>query len=197
MINLLFKFYQSLILIVPNISNRIKYLMLDITYGKKFVVKGSLFLKGKGQIKIGNNVTINSSHLYNPIGGQEFTSIVVEKDASLVIENNVGISNSTIYCSKSILIEDYVLIGGNCKIYDTNFHSIYVRHRKNVPETDIKSSPVIIRSGVFIGAGSIILKGVEIGKNSVIGAGSVVSKNIPSNEVWGGNPVKFIKKIKN
>ena len=38
-------------------------------------------------------------------------------------------------------------------------------------------------------------RGVTIGKNSVVAAGSVVVKSIPDNEVWGGNPAKFIKGI--
>ena len=47
----------------------------------------------------------------------------------------------------------------------------------------------------FIGAHSTILKVVTIGENSIIGAGSVISKSIPANEIWAGNPVKFIKNI--
>ena len=47
----------------------------------------------------------------------------------------------------------------------------------------------------FIGAHSIVLKGVTIGKHSVIGAGSVVTKNIPDNEVWAGNPARFIRRL--
>ena len=58
-----------------------------------------------------------------------------------------------------------------------------------------KSKNVHLKKNVFIGAHSIILKGVTIGENSIIGAGSVVSKNIPPNQVWGGNPIKFIKDL--
>ena len=50
---------------------------------------------------------------------------------------------------------------------------------------------------MFIGANSIILKGVTIGERSIIGAGSVVTKNIPDDEIWAGNPAKFIRKINN
>jgi len=39
----------------------------------------------------------------------------------------------------------------------------------------------------------IILKGVTIGNNVIIAAGSVISKDIPNNEIWGGNPAVFIK----
>ena len=38
-------------------------------------------------------------------------------------------------------------------------------------------------------------KGVTIGENSIVGAGSVVAKDIPDNEIWGGNPVQFIRKL--
>ena len=51
-----------------------------------------------------------------------------------------------------------------------------------------------IGSDCWIGVGSTILKGVNIGDGSVIAAGSIVTKSIPSFEIWGGNPAKFIKK---
>lgn len=53
---------------------------------------------------------------------------------------------------------------------------------------------VHIGKNTWIGARTIICQNVTIGDNSVIGAGSVVTKNIPKNEVWAGNPAKFIKK---
>ena len=53
-------------------------------------------------------------------------------------------------------------------------------------------APVTIGNNVFIGTNAIILKGVTIGDNAIVGAGSVVTRDIPSNEVWGGNPAKKI-----
>ena len=63
------------------------------------------------------------------------------------------------------------------------------------PDTHIKTKPILIKEGAFIGAQSIILKGVTIGKHSVVGAGSVVTKDIPDGEIWGGNPAVFIRKV--
>lgn len=90
-------------------------------------------------------------------------------------------------------IGNHVLIGGGVQIYDNDFHAIDYRDRGS--NEVIKAAPVVIEDYAFIGANTIILKGVNIGKGSVVGAGSVVSKSIPSGEVWAGNPARFIKKI--
>lgn len=34
-----------------------------------------------------------------------------------------------------------------------------------------------------------------IGEKSIIGAGSVVTKSIPANEIWAGNPARFVRTI--
>ena len=52
-----------------------------------------------------------------------------------------------------------------------------------------------IESGVWIGAGAIILPGITIGENSVIGAGSVVTRDIPANVVAVGNPCRVMREI--
>lgn len=151
-----------------------------------------------GVCNIGDNFTMNNGMRYNPIGYPQPCMMVVTQGAKLIIGKNVGISQTSLICHHSITIGDNVKIGGGVKIYDTDFHSLDPDIRKN-KELDIQSkkvAPVIIGNNVFIGAGSIVLKGVTIGDNSIVGAGSVVSRDIPSNEIWGGNPVKFIKKIK-
>lgn len=50
-------------------------------------------------------------------------------------------------------------------------------------ETGGATKPVVIKDGAFIGAGSMILKGVTIGEGAIVGAGSVVTKNIPDYEI--------------
>ena len=113
---------------------------------------------------------------------------------NIIIGNNVGISNSTIWSNKQIVIEDNVLIGGSCKLWDTDFHSIDFNLR-NTKHDSGNVKPILVKKNVFIGASSIVLKGVTIGENSIIAANSLVSKNIPANEIWGGNPIKFIKNL--
>lgn len=109
------------------------------------------------------------------------------------MKRGAGISNTAIVCHNKIIIGKNVFIGGDCKIYDTDFHSINFNKRISEVDDDINTAPIHIKNGSFIGAGTIILKGVTIGERSIIGAGSVVTKDIPDNEIWAGNRVKFIK----
>jgi len=138
----------------------------------------------------------NSGSNYNPIGGDTICRLIIKKRAKLAIGDNVGISNSTIVCQNSIQIDSNVFIGGNCKIWDTDFHSINPHVRTSGIDNKVKTKPIIIKEYAFIGGSSIILKGVTIGQNSIVVAGSVVTKSIPDNEIWGGNPARFIRKIK-
>lgn len=176
------------------ISNYTLFKCMGVEYHNFPSIDGRIFVINNGEFKICKNVKINSSSLANCIGGDSKSIFVVKKDAKLIIDENVGISNSAIICHNNIWIGKNVYIGNGCKIYDTDFHSICLEKRLDSNDK-AKSKPIKINHGAFIGAHSIILKGVMIGENSVIGAGSVVTKNIPPNEVWAGNPARFIKKI--
>lgn len=148
-----------------------------------------------GKLEIGDNTRINSGMIYNAIGGNQETSFSTKGMGSIVIGKNVGISNTAFVAQSNITVEDNVLIGGGCCVYDTDFHSLNFEYRMQSPDTHVETRPVCIKNGAFIGAHSIILKGVTIGKKSVVGAGSVVTKTIPDGEIWGGNPAHFIRKV--
>lgn len=166
-----------------------------VAYGSNFKVSGRLFCvaNSKDGIRIGNNVSINSCRGANPIGGDTKTNLFAKGNAKIRIGNNVGMSNTTIFACESITVGNNVFIGGSVKIYDTDFH--WLDYDRRVSEPDGLTKPVVINNGVFIGAHTIILKGVTIGEKSVVGAGSVVTKNIPEGEIWAGNPARFIRKI--
>jgi acetyltransferase-like isoleucine patch superfamily enzyme len=103
-------------------------------------------------------------------------------------------SNTTVVATVSVVIGDNVMIGGGVTIIDSDFHSLSPFHwHTHDDEIKMKKLPVNIGSNVFIGMNSTILKGVNVGSNVVIAAESLVAQNIPANEVWGGNPAKFIR----
>ena len=99
--------------------------------------------------------------------------------------------NLTLVDDTNIYIEDYVMFGPNVTVA-TAGHPIKPELRRKAAQFNI---PVKIGNNVWIGAGAIILPGVQIGDNSVIGAGSVVTKEIPANVVAVGNPCRILREI--
>lgn len=166
-----------------------------IKCGENFDVVGKLCIINNGKIEIGDNVTINSAVWANPIGGSPRTCFKTFSTGIIEIGDGTGISNSAIVSASRVIIGQNVMIGADCRIYDTDFHPIEANYRVGEKRDDSKTrtSPVVIDDFAFIGAGSIILKGTHIGKHTVIGAGSVVSGNIPDNEIWAGNPARKIR----
>lgn len=98
-------------------------------------------------------------------------------------------------------------IGENV-IFDTNFpediiieegvrvtmRCIIITHFMDPNTGTYYRGKVHIKKRAHIGANTIICKPVTIGEDAIVGAGSIVTKNIPANEVWAGNPAKFIRK---
>lgn len=148
------------------------------------------------KVRIGDGFVCNSGLNY----GLENTEskIRVKDGAVLYIGSNTGCSSTVIGCYKEIIIGDNVIIGGGCRIADSNFHSLdwNIRRDRAIDCSKSKSASIHICNDVFIGARCFIGKGVTIGERSIIAAGSVVVKDIPADCIAGGNPCKVIKSIK-
>lgn len=152
----------------------------------------SIMVARGGKCVIGDDFAMN-----NGVKGNPLTCIFfVDKGALLQIGQNVGLTQTVLRCHHQITIGDNVKIGRGTEIYDTDFHAIDPKIRNSQADfkNKIKKS-VTIENNVFIGAYSIVLKGVTIGENSVVGAGSILTKSIPSNQIWAGNPAKFIRNL--
>ena len=157
----------------PRFYNFVIFIANRVVVGQEFTVNGCVYVNNRGSIEIGDGVTINSGMRLNPVGGQTQTRIIVYPGAKLRIGNNVGISNTTIVVQSSVEIDDGAIVGGSCNILDTDFHSLNPNVRGTVNDIG-KTKPVYIGKKVFLGAHSIVLKGVSIEDYSIIGAGSVI-----------------------
>jgi len=179
--------------------------LLYIRFSKNVHAKGKIRLLGPismdiartGKFSLGDGVTIVSGLMINPLGRNIRSSIRIDDKAFISLGDNVGISNVCLWAKEKIAIGDNVKIGADCLIMDSDMHSLnYMQRRESTTDSvNARSKPIIIDDDVFIGARSIICKGVHIGKRSIVAAGSVVVKSIPSDEIWGGNPAVFLKKI--
>jgi acetyltransferase-like isoleucine patch superfamily enzyme len=105
----------------------------------------------------------------------------------MILERNVGASSVSITAAKEVIVGEGTLLGADCLITDTDFHVPLGNHRWG-NDLLANSAPVRIGKGCFIGARSIILKGVTIGDGAVVAAGAVVTKDVPTEHLAAGNP---------
>ena len=121
--------------------------------------------------KIGKNCNINCN-------------VFIEND--VIIGDNVTIKPG-VQIWDGISIEDDVFIGPNV----TFTNDLFPQSRQK----NFSLKKTIIKKFATIGANATILGGITVGENVLVGAGSAVTKDIPANEIWAGNPAKFVKYI--
>lgn len=108
------------------------------------------------------------------------------------IENDVVIGDDvTVKCGvqlwDGLRVGNKVFIGPNVTFTNDRYP-----RSKVYPDT---FQQTVLEDGCSIGANATILGGITIGAGSMIGAGSVVTKDVPSGELWVGNPARFVRKI--
>lgn len=117
---------------------------------------------------------------------------VVSRKNSIIIGNRFFMGNychlaSNLIIGNDVMFASYVAcVGGDHKVDN-------IKTSMNKSGRDILKT-TLISDNVWIGHGAIILHGIKISSGAVIAAGSVVTKNVPENEIWGGNPAKLLRK---
>jgi len=104
-------------------------------------------------------------------------------------------SGSVLYYGNGITIGEDVLIAANCTLAPVN-------HSYNLTSTPFREQGflpskggIVIGNNVWIGSNTVILDGSVIGNNTVIGACSMVRGFVEGGNLYGGNPLKFIRKL--
>ena len=158
---------------------------------------GFPIIRNNGNIELGRGVDMRSISRYTAMGvSQRCFLHTLVPEGCIRVGEHTGMSGVTI-CSKELVeIGCRVQIGSGVAIFDTDFHSIDHEVRGTAKDLELACSrPVLIGNDVFIGARSIVCKGVTIGARSIVGAGAVVVKDIPSDSVAAGNPARVIKTL--
>lgn len=134
-------------------------------------LKGKIIFEGSANIGHGAKLSVG-----------EKGELVFGKDFNLTAE-------SKIICCEKVSFGAGCLISWDVLIIDTDFHQI-LKDQQQIN----KNMPIILADNIWVGAGSIILKGVNIASNTVVAAGSVVSKTSElSNCIIAGNPATVVK----
>lgn len=173
--------------------NRLFFRLRGITFGRNMTIIGKVSVIGEGKITIGDDFYMTSGDHVNPISSNQQGAFFTDNpEANISIGDNVGMSSTRMWISESLTIGSNVKVGACVLMIDTDSHPIDYEVRR-VSNEGVKSAPIVIEDDVWIGAHSIVLKGVTIGARSIIGAGSVVTKSIPADCIAVGNPCKVIR----
>lgn len=120
-------------------------------------------------LDLGADITIRS-----------FASIEVSNSANLKMGNRVFFNDHcSIRCTKEITIGHDTMFGDGVRIFDSN-HQFNNYH---VFKTVMSGAPIHIGRDCWIGANTVILRGVTIGDNVIIGANCLIHQDIPSNSI--------------
>ena len=89
------------------------------------------------------------------------------------------------YIADGCILGNQVFVGPNATLLNDRY-----------PPSGNKAlwQPVNVYDGAVIGGGATVVAGCNVGKNSVLAAGAVLTKHLPEEEVWAGNPAKFMMK---
>lgn len=122
------------------------------------------------------------------------STIIMEQisDGKIDIEDTVFLNHYVwISALTHVQIDEYVSIGPHTTIvdYDHNLQRLGFESKKPWGATE----PIHISAYCWIGANSVVLKGVTLGKYCVVGAGSVVTTSFPEKSVIAGNPATLLR----
>jgi acetyltransferase-like isoleucine patch superfamily enzyme len=182
--------------------------------------------KGTGQyldgelpanVQLGLNTVLSGDHAFQRFRSVQSPALVIGNHCTMdgvhfalgeqgrvTIGDYCFFSNAILLCELELRIGNYVVIGWNTTLADTDFHPISPAARVNDaiacsplgqgrPRPPVARRPVIIEDDVWIGPSVTILKGVRIGTGAFIEAGAVVTRKVPPRARMLGNPAQIVE----
>jgi acetyltransferase-like isoleucine patch superfamily enzyme len=140
---------------------------------------------------IGSNCTMDGVHF------------AIGREGRVLIGDYCYFTNAVLLCELELRIGNYVVIGWNTTLADTDFHPLAPAERiadalacsplgQGRPRPPIARRPVVIEDDVWIGPNATILKGVRIGAGAWVEAGSLVTREVPPGSRVLGNPAQIL-----
>jgi acetyltransferase-like isoleucine patch superfamily enzyme len=128
-----------------------------------------------GKANIGHGAKISVGENGEVYFGENF---ILSAESSIVVSN------------KRVVFGNDTLLSWNILVMDTDFHVI----RDSAGKVINEPKDIILGSHVWVGCGSVILKGSIIPNDSIIAANSLVSGVLTGEKkIFGGQPAKELK----
>jgi acetyltransferase-like isoleucine patch superfamily enzyme len=170
-------------------------------------------------VQIGNNTVVTADYAFKRFRSKQPDALRIGSHATMdgvhfavgesgriLIGDYCYFTNAVLLCELELRIGNYVVIGWNATIADTDFHPLSPAERiadalacsplgRGRPRPEIAKDPVVIEDDVWIGPNATILKGVRIGAGAWIEAGSLVTREVPPRSRVLGNPAQVIGQV--
>jgi acetyltransferase-like isoleucine patch superfamily enzyme len=134
----------------------------------------------RAQIRTGSRIGAECT-----IGGAVFI------DHDVAIGNRVKIQNQALIYH-GVTVEDGVFIGPSVVLTNDRFPRAITSTGELADAADWQLVPITLRMGSSIGAGAVVVAGVEVGSFSTVGAGAVVTRDVPPHALVVGSPARRI-----
>ncbi len=157
---------------------------------KSFVSEGYYFINTifridgqQERIDLFEQLTIPDDQLATFIHPTSYVAPNVTLGSGSVVMPNVSLSPGTTFGKGNLIMVNAIIghnntIGNYCHFAAQCCVGAYLK----------------IGNGVHIGLNASIKENLTIGENATLGMGAVLTKNIGDNEIWVGNPAKFLRK---
>jgi len=112
-------------------------------------------------------------------------------DSNVTIGNRVKIQNGA-FVYHGATLEDGVFVGPHACLTNDHLPRAITPDGKLKGDEDWEVGRTLIQYGASVGAGAIVLPGVNVGRWAMIGAGAVVTKDVAAHALVVGNPARLI-----
>lgn len=170
-------------------------------------------------VRIGPNTLITGDLAFKRFHSKRDTALIIGanctmegvhfafgEQGSACIGDFCYFTNAVLLCELELRIGNYVVIGWNTTIADSDFHPLAPAERiadaiacsplgKGRARPEIPRKPVVIENDVWIGPNATILKGVHIGSGAWIEPGALVTRDVPPGARVMGNPAQVMGEV--
>jgi acetyltransferase-like isoleucine patch superfamily enzyme len=167
-------------------------------------------------VRVGGNTLITADYAFKRFLSKQESALVIGshctmdgvhfaigREGRVSIGDYCYFTNAVLLCELELRIGNYVVIGWNATIADTDFHPLAPAERvadaiacsplgAGRSRPFIAKKAVVIGDDVWIGPNATILKGVQLGAGAVIEAGSLVTRDVSPGARVLGNPAQII-----
>lgn len=173
-------------MLLKNARHALKLWLTNVRVARRYdvLIEKSVTIKYEDTISFGEHVTLQSgAYLYGSRTGQEVRlghHVVIAASAMILGEGGVSIGDYTHVGPGAVLTSQYGDAAGPMI----------------TAAPTIKTAPIRVGRGSWIGSGAVLMPGATLGERSVVAPGSVVYGRFGDGVTLSGNPARPMRPVR-